>query len=220
MEGLGVRLWILALLLLGGAFLFAVQRPNRVHADRSEKWLESQAPAMVSGVRFESSSTNPSQSFEMDAKTYELLQPYGIVSRVYHLDGQSFEVVLIASRSKQSFHDPRVCFSGQGWELEGQTIARIPTKTRGEVQVTMAKLDGPAAQNRLAAYTYKGPSGFSATTIGLQKQLFLEQIKGNADPEGVFYRFIALNDDADVATFREFIGNYLDEAKQSSNGFF
>ena len=184
------------------------------------------SPTELEGYSMRGGPDSPLYSYKMDPLTYNVLEPYGIVARIYEdkVSGQQYDVVIVASRSKESFHDPRVCFSSQGWALSNQWVDKVTTKSRGDVAVTIAVMDGTDTKDQIAAYLYKGPEGFYANTQRLKMAMLFEQLRGGKNLDGVFYRVIPLKRQPDqihqINDMKRFIGQYLDEANESSNGFF
>ena len=227
MEGLKKRalLIVVVLLLSGGVIAFTKKSIGDV---KTEEWmLENTVRDEFDGYVMLSGTDNPDITYAMDQITYDALDPYGIVARVFENaeTRDSYDVVVIASRSKDSFHDPRVCFSAQGWALSNQWGDVIKTETRGDVPVTIALMDGEDGMNRLAAFLYKGPGNkFYGSTKGLKMAMFFEQLKGGNDLDGVFFRFIPqhrITDQTDaVKAMKEFIGEYLDKSGEVSDGYF
>ena len=129
---------------------------------------------------------NPAQSYRMNDITYKMLAPFGIVARQYTTrDGKVFDVVLIASESRASFHDPRICFSGSGWTIADQRTAEVQTRTRGTVPVMIVTMENGQKRDQMAAFFYRGPSGFQASTRGLKWDMFVKRLFNNPDVEGV-----------------------------------
>lgn len=220
MEGLKLRIYIVsAVLVLAGALnIYSVKLGHG--PAKSEQWMEQRAPDQVAGVGFVPGRDNPEQSYRMDDESYEMLSPYGMVARVYSGKLGAFDTVLIASRSRSSFHDPRVCFSGQGWSLTGEDLLTIDTKTRGKIQVTLTTLTSIRVKSQHAIYFYRGPSGFHATTLGLKWDMFMQRLLGKQDVDGVFYRFIPLDPECSVEELTDFVARYMEAAKESSGGYF
>jgi len=217
MERLKLRTYGLgATLVVFGAVLLLTKEANA--APKTEEWMVTQSPDRVESVQYQPGDV-PGMSYKMDKVTYDTLHPFGIVSRVYNTPDGQFDAVLIASRSKNSFHDPRVCFSGQGYTLEDQKIIKIPTQSRGEVPATFTHLGGRNG-GRYAIFCYKGPNGFVDTTMGLKVSMFLHELLQAQSSDGVFYRFIAMDDGAEPDKLIKFVGAYLDEANKSSKGYF
>lgn len=219
MEGLKKRTYIFAAVLIAaGAFNFATySRAER--PDKDETWMEARAPEKIGSMTFARDPANPQQSYKMNKQTYDMLAPFGIVSRVYSDNNTGFDVVLIASESRASFHDPRICFSGQGWTLVEQKTVEVNTRTRGVVPVTITKMDGPK-RGQLAAFFYRGPSGFHATTIKVKLDMFYQRLMNRPDVEGVFYRFIPSKEECTEEELKSFIVEYLESSKESSEGYF
>ena len=221
MEGLKTRAFVLAGLFLVAAG-FNLTASRQAHGPRkTETWMEARAPDVVSGMSYFRGGDNPAQSYRMDKITYNMLAPFGIVARDYvGKDGKNFDVVLIASETRASFHDPRICFSGQGWILNDQNTVEVPTKSRGVVPVTLASMNGQGKKNQLAAFFYRGPSGFHATTISLKFDMFFQKLLRKPGVEGVFYRFIPQFDGCTEEELKSFIAEYLEASKESSGGYF
>lgn len=225
MEGLKSRaiLCVVALFVAGGASL--VFRPAQGET-KTEEWMIENSPQELTGYVTQAGAEDARVSYVMSKSTYDVLEPFGIVARVYRdkETGESFDVVLIAGRSRESFHDPRVCFSAQGWSLSNQWLDFVDTKTHGRVPVTIALMESPEQKDQLAAYVYKGPGGFFANAQGLKMAMLWERLLGRPASDGVFYRFIPdhrVTDQAGQTTeLKRFVGEYLDAASQSSRGYF
>ena len=185
---------------------------------KDEQWMIDNSPKQLEGFKME--------PYKMDEVTYVTLEPYGIVARIYENTetGEKYDVVLIASKSKDSFHDPRVCFSAQGWSLNTQWSDSVETETRGVVYMTITNMDGPGGRGKLAAFLYRGQNKFYKSTNELKLGMFLEQLKGGKDLDGVFYRFIPNHNNPDAkqmeTDMKRFIALFLDEAARVSDGFF
>jgi hypothetical protein len=164
----------------------------------------------------------PDVTYKSDKIVYDTLVPYGIVAREFQEQHgpKHFDVNVIASSTKDSFHDPRVCFTAQGWNLDEQTEAMVHTETRGDVPVTLANMSHKDFGKHPAVFFYKGPGGFTATTAGIKLQMFTRQFLTLKDQEGVFYRVIALNNGVSTDDLLKFVGQYLDESNKTSDGFF
>ena len=214
--------------LIGTAFLFS--RKNEP-PEKTETQMEELVPDVVAGWSYHRDPQNPEVSYKMDKGTYDLLQPFGIVARTYWKGSREYDVVVIASRSKDSFHDPRVCFSAQGWTVEAFSYETVETKTRGTVPVsliTMSK-EEQGESNKLAAFFYKAPGGqFYANTrkfkFGLWEERFGKMLRGqilnsSMNLDGVFYRIIPKHDTT-PEELKKFIALYLEASEASSNGYF
>lgn len=217
MEGLKKRAYALGaiFLLAGGVYQIsgAAKGP-----ERTEKWMEETAISNFGNYRTQTDRQG-GVTYRMDKTTYETLQPFGIVARIMSDGNQGYDVTLIASANKASFHDPRVCFSAQGWELSDEQATTIETKTRGPVVATITKLKGKDGI-KWGAFLYRGPDGFTPTTLGLKKQMFLRQLVRGEPSEGVFYRFIPSQNDTSKEQLVAFIRDYLDASYQPTHGYF
>jgi hypothetical protein len=231
MERLRSRLFVIAALLcLVGAAVYAL--PKKRDVKHNEAWMEARVPDTVGRYAYVPSRENPKQSFRMDPETYDTLHPFGIVCRSYSLDPSDsslppeFEVVVIASSSRSSFHDPSVCFTGHGLDITGGEDPGFDTHWRQDLQATFIDTANKESHKRyMAAYLYKGPDGFTATTLGVKWMLLLHRLRHPFDPGGigVFYRFMredtsATEDEHEklVKRFKKFIGDYMDAAYESS----
>lgn len=212
MEGLKLRSLVLGACLVGAGIW--IQTTPRVAAStsRTESWLEEQAPIEAGSYRIDA-------EYKMDQVTYDELKPHGIVARRFGDGRRTFDVVLIASNKKESFHDPRVCFTGQGWNILSQTQKEVET-LRGKIPITVAKMSHDSQGQRIAAFFYKGPGGFYATPQSLTFQWLMRQLRGETENEAVFYRFIPDWDAATEDELVQFISTYLEAADKSSNGYF
>jgi hypothetical protein len=221
MERLKKRtFWVAAAMLVVGVAVMAV--PDKKPAGRTEQWMEQMAPRTVEGYSFIQSKENPEQSRRMDEKSYRLLAPFGIVDRVYRLGSRQFEVVLVASNNRGSFHDPRVCFAGQGWNFDKQNKTSIRTRSHGYITATFIEGKTELGFEQYAVYFYKGPSGFSSSTLGIKGRLLMQLLLNpfGGPGEAVFYRFVSESPEVKKEEFIDFIGKYMDAANESSNGYF
>jgi exosortase len=200
-----------AALVLGGAVVWAAPKPKALPG-RTEAWMEQTAPSTVGNYKIES-------TYKMDPSTYKELQPYGIVCRILGDGKQSYDVTLVASNRKTSFHDPRVCFPAQGWSFDDQKRVVVNT-ARGPIPVSIISMtEEDTNSNQLAAYFFRGPKGFYPTPQALSFSMLMDQFMGKND-EGVFYRFMPNFKGATLAQLETFIQQYMDEAQKKSGGFF
>ena len=192
----------------------AIQLTPRISlaAGKTEPQLEQMAPTRIGGYKLV-------HSYKMDARTYSELKPFGIVSRIFQEGERSFDVVLIASNRKESFHDPRLCFTSQGWTLQDESQVVLQT-ARGPIPVTIAKMKSIDGSPQITAFFYRGPGGYFSTSQSFAFDSLKRQFTGSIDLEGVFYRFIPLWSGATVEDLEAFIGAYLDEAAKTSGGYF
>ena len=220
MEGLKFRLLATGIGLVAfGVFLNVL--PRQESPGYSESFLASHAPASVEGYAFQPGPNGADCTYRMDQRTYDTLEPDAILARVYSKGLQMYDVVLIASRSKDSFHDPRQCFSSQGWVLREEDRDTVQTKTRGVVPITLVKMSGQDRNDMYAAYFYMGPGGFKGSNKSIKTSMFWEQLlHGGGHLNSMFYRFIPMNPGATVSDLKQFIASYLDRSNQTSDGLF
>ena len=221
MERLRIRTIGVGLALIAAGLVITFS-PATVLANRDEPFLEKKAPVKVGEYVFEPNPTSPkaAQSYEVHPDTYTILKPFGIVGRVYQDGPKAFDVLLIASNKKESFHDQRVCFAAQGWNLLEQKEEVIQTK-RGPIDLTVAKMTHETRGDQIAVLFYKGPGDkFYATPQGLANAMFLEQVRFGKDLEAVFYRFIPVGEQTSKEELLDFVRSYVEEAQRSSGGYF
>jgi hypothetical protein len=220
MEGLKLRSFIVSGALLAfGAWVYLTPKPQPVPG-QTEDWMETVAPAVVGDYTFRRSAEDPQCTYKAQKMVYDTLLPtVGIVARVYEHGSQGYDVNLIASRDRGSFHDPRVCFTAQKYDIKEEKEIEIPTKHRGKIRATFAKMKGPDGDTS-AVYFYRGPKKqFYSNTSSLKIAMLLEQFKGKTDVDGVFYRFIPMGDN-DPERLIQFIGLYMDTAAKDGQGYF
>jgi exosortase len=212
-KGLKTRAFAVAgMFLLCGAIVFAAPKP-RAAAGRTEAWMEKTAPTQIGDFKVTS-------TYKMEPSTYQELQPYGIVCRIFSNKTQSYDVTLVASNRKTSFHDPKVCFPAQGWSFDSQKRVVVHTQTRGDIPMTIMGMTGEDKSTQLAAFFYRDKKGFYASPQALSWSMFLDQFAGHTDTEGVFYRFMPEHANAKEEDLTSFIARYMDEAPKTSGGFF
>jgi len=220
LERLKARVYVASVLVLLAGLVATGSKPKRPEP-KSEAWMEQHLPWQVGVFSFVPGPDNPEQTYRMEESTYELLKPYGIVCRVYRSGGEAYDVVVIASSSRETFHDPSVCFSGQGWDFDRMSTVRIPTRTRGNVPATLAvrSRKGSDEPERLALYLYKSEDGFVPSTLLIKWELFKAQLLRRRATDGIFYRFIPLHPQPSEADTLRFAGEFLDAAAASSQGY-
>lgn len=226
MEGLSKRAYVVAGLLAAFAvFVYLTPKPGAVPG-RTEEWMEKVAPARVANYGFISSPENPQCTYKTSKMVYDTLVPtVGILARVYEAQGKKYDVTLIASRDRGSFHDPRVCFTAQGYNITDEQSILIPTKTRGNIPATLAKMTSPNSGESVAVYFYRGAKGFYGGTTSLKIAMVWDQVKGLPSNDAVFYRFISMGDGSgtspeSVESLKRFIALYMDQANKDSKGYF
>lgn len=219
MDGLILRTWAVGALILVGAAITTYVPPKRSLAV-DETWMAQKAPFSVGGFRFQPSTDVPGQSYKMGKSTYDTLEPSGILARIYQDGDKTYDVVLIASDSSKSFHDPRVCFTAQGWKINKQHQASIETKSHGIVPMTFVDMANADGVRKSALYFYKGPNGFESVARKMRMEMLVGQLLHARNEQGLFYRFIPMSDNISDQELERFAARYLDEANRTSGGFF
>ncbi|MFY9233268.1 MAG: hypothetical protein WAO58_02290 [Fimbriimonadaceae bacterium] len=150
--------------ILIGAFLIAVGiaiqvAPATNLSPKDEVFMEKSAPTKVGEFSFygDTLGKKPNQSYAIGQEAYDILRPFGIVGRVYATGSDGYDVLLVSSNKKESFHDQRVCFTASGWTLTGQTQDVLET-ARGQVPISFVTMKHRLKGDRVAALFYKGPA--------------------------------------------------------------
>lgn len=220
MEGLRKRVIGVGLAFLALGLAFQLRGSTQILHDGQvpdEKWLQKQAPKSVDNYKMMILDNGTETTYRMTQVTYDTLHPYGIVARVMENGTEKYDTVVIMSNKKDSFHDPRFCFTSQGWALDSQEDFAIDTKAHGRIHVTMAQLNREGVKT-FAAYFYRGPSGFTGSNQKLKLQMLWHQIVKFEDAEAVFYRFIPMYDGASKEKLARFIDQFLSASEKSSKG--
>ncbi len=219
MEGLMKRVLVLSgFFAVAGAVFLAL--PNAAESHVDEQWMKEHAPEAVGSYQYEKSADDPLISYKADEATYEMLSPFGIVSRRYfNGEGKRFDMVLIAGNDKENFHDPHVCFRAQGWTfLEDRKIV-VPTKSRGDIPATFAKIENKGVESA-ALFFYRGPKGFYPSTPNLGFAMLAGPLMGDFKTDAVFYRFMPQYSGATEKELIEFASEFMDAAGKSSDNYF
>lgn len=206
-----------AILVIAGVLVqIATERERRIPTI-SERELVAKVPNRIGAFTYIPSPEYPWATYRMDARTYDILKYPSIVARVFESGGRKFDATVIVSKNPDSFHDPRWCFTGSGWTIDHEQRGTIQTRTRGQIPVSFVRLGGK--DNRLAIYFYRDPNGvFHGSTSRLLWAMFQSALLEGRRREAVFYRFIALADNATREDLEQFVVDWLEEAKRSSQG--
>jgi len=190
---------------------------------RTEEWLIENTPKQFGSYEMVPGKDGDGITYKMTQATYDELGPYGIAARVMRnpMTGEQYDAVVIMSSRKDSFHDPRVCFTAQDWLLADEKVITVKTSAHGPIQVTLATMinsKNGGAGKQLAAFFYRGPEGFAATTNGLKWQMFKHQFTKMSNAEGVFYRVIPLLPGTKQEDLERFIDEFLAATDKASGG--
>lgn len=218
MEGLVKRTWIAAAVIFAFGLANQFVAPPR-SAVVNEAYMAARAPESVGPYRFISSPDVPGQSYRMGQSTYDTLQPSGIIAREYQSGNKIYDVVLIASDSGQSFHDPQVCFTASGWNITEGRQVKVPTQSHGEIPMTFVKMKGNEGE-KSALYFYRGPYGYESVARKMRLEMVAGQLIHIRNDQGVFYRFIPMSEGISDKELLDFASKYVDEANRVSGGFF
>ncbi len=208
--------------ILGGVLLAAGAYINfagkTTYASKDEHWMEANSPKKLGEFAMIAGGENPEQSYSMGDVVRNELAPYGIVCRVYKNYNLRVDVVLIASQNKASFHDPRVCFTAQGWSIADESGIEIDTP-RGKIPATFVKMVRNG-ENSTGIYFYKGPGGYYSNATALKLGMFWERFRGGKNIDGVFYRFMPYNCELSKEDLTKFVSDYMVEVGKTSHDYF
>ena len=209
-------LWIMSGLLtsIGVAFNFA---PRPAETSMTEDQVINMLPIKVG--RFQPMMKDGEKvSYKMDQSSYDILKPWGICARVFVNGNESYDVVAIASNSKESFHDPQICFSAQGWRLSNQREDVIRTKTRGDVPVTLVDME-QGGNEKVAMYFFRLSKGYYGNMGKVKRDMLTHLFTKLSKDEGAFIRIIPTGN-LDLEKMKAFAANWVDEANESSKGYY
>ena len=176
-----------------------------------EAWLEKQYPVQVGPfVTQPAADGSTTHSYRMDETTYATLKPYGIVAKTMTDGTHTFDVVNISGDGEESFHNPLLCFAAQGWKITDTKRITIPTKTRGDVQATIASASHNGGAPQYALYTYEGPKRTSPTPSDLKDDMVRSEFMTGKVQFGTFFRFMSLSPNISEDEVIRFAGEYLD----------
>ncbi|HAY13066.1 MAG TPA: exosortase-associated EpsI family protein [Fimbriimonadaceae bacterium] len=210
---------VIALFLAVGAlanFRSKITGYERLTEDQVEQLMPQEE---VAGYRYVKSDSDPMQTYKMDETTYEMLKPFGIVSRVYENNaGQRIDAVLIASDDSDSFHDQQWCFQGQGWEFSKIELRTIDTKTFGKIPVKYIEMNHKERGSAISLFTFKGPDKkFYDSFDAMWWDFITREFKSGKPQAGSFYRFISIYD-VSKEDLDAFAAAYIDEVERTSQG--
>ena len=206
-----------------GAAIHLMPQPNKTNTISEEK-LADMAPRTMRGNEFLKGDGGRDATYKMDEVSYKVLEYPSAICRQFDVDGDKYDVVVIASRSKDAFHDPNICFSAQNWVLEKRTPMTFPTKSRGNMPITVITMSNGQTRHQLAAYIYKGPGGYYNDTNKLKLAFLKEELMLGSNLDGVFYRFIPyfkekeMSEDQQREALLSFVSEYMDAANEASGG--
>ena len=204
------QLFILTACLVPAAFYTTYSRAQP-HVQRNEAWVESRVPTEVAGYTFLPSTDDPLVSYKMDETTYRELEPLGIVAQVYEDNkAAQYEVVVIAGDRMANFHDQRVCFVAQGWNLTKNDIGKLSTSTFGDVPVLDLTVTKDGRGQRPALFMWRSSRQFTNDRKVAKSDFFLDGLLGK--PNMVGYRWI-FRRRADDSRWR----NFLDLSRQGQS---
>ncbi|MFN8140684.1 MAG: hypothetical protein U0R49_12890 [Fimbriimonadales bacterium] len=157
--------------------------PEPVFATKTEEWMLANLPESVKGYSFVG-------NIKMGQINYDQLKPFGIVSRSYTgLDGRSYDYLVIASNSKDSFHDQRVCLTSQQYQLRDLDIQNVDIPALGgSVPATVTNLVRSDA-NGSAMIFYIGPYGFRPNPTQIPFDITRAKLFFKTDIHTLMYQF-------------------------------
>lgn len=183
---------VLALFALVG--LVAVALQPRSYSDKTEEWMEVVVPEQVPGFTLLSSSRTDA-SVRMSDVVYDVLQPFGITTRYFEgPDRRTYELVVLAGNTRKSFHDPRVCFTAQSWDIGEPGVYKINVpELGGEIEVSAMVMKNVATGSQASAmFFYKTPFGIRPNTMRVPFDLTFAKLLLKENVDAQFYRFMVI----------------------------
>lgn len=207
------RAHILAAILaiVGIAVLFRGRANTTPH---NEAWVENTYPTSVGDYHMV-------DRYKMDETTYQELNPMGISSVTMSNGVNKFDVVVISSHERDSFHNPLACFAAQEWTIVDSHQTIVHTASRGDVPFSVSTAKSRAGQTAIAVYTYEGPKAMHAVNsagfvglgqVGLHGDMFLSELTTVKPAFATFFRFMSLSQFTKESDLLKFAGQYLDAA--------
>lgn len=186
-------------------------------ADLNEEWLYEMMPAEMESAQMRQSTLGETVTYRMDESTYEVLEPIGIACQIWSTPEGEFDVVIIAGESMKSFHDQKICFNAQGWNIRDLRQRILPTESHGDIPFTVMELDRRDGNVKWGIYTFRPPTGFGdfrTADLGFM----INEIKTGQPGTGYSYRFIGMSDGLTEDQVFDFAKRYMERVKESSNG--
>lgn len=211
---------IILVVLLCVLAVASLARPGAIARFPSEKEIEKMIPTQVGSFVSDYGPEGPGYSYKMEESTYNTLRPLAIVARVYRDGPNVFDAVVIPAERTSSIHDPRDCFSRQGWNIVDIGTIQVPTKAMGDVPFRLMEMRSTeGAGNRLALFSYRGPNAFYTTVRDLQQAQLNAALSTLQSKHVIAYRFIDLTQKATKEELAAFAGKFLDATHGQGNGF-
>lgn len=185
----------IVLVLCGLAIAFRSGVTGYVRPD--ERWLEARLPDQIGGYDFLRSQENPEQSYRMSEETYDLLDPIGIVCRVYESSNGRFDVVTISGDEPDTFHDQTWCFRAQGWQVTEERTEQLTTSL-GTLPVRIIRVQA-GGRDEWMSFVFRGPSGkFFDRFGGLWRDFMVNDLTRGRTTPASFLRVMGMDGQTDA----------------------
>ncbi|GEM_PF-3686077 len=190
--------------------------PEPKYPEKTEDWMAQNLPKELPGYSYVS-------DIKMAQINYDQLKPFGIVSRQYRgPDGRAYEYLIIASNSKDSFHDQRICLTSQQYQLRDLTIADLNLPAfGGKVPATITSLIR-SDSNGAAMIFYLGPYGLRPNPTAIPFDITRGKLLFKSDIHTVMFQFKVSPEgaslDDDVKALSAFANTMLNETKRMPEG--
>lgn len=182
----------------------------------TEKWLLDRVPTQVPGYKLIPSMEDPRVTYRMSPETYAELEPVGITAQVFEdSQGRQYEAVAIAGQDMNTFHDQRVCFTTQGWNLDKNVEANIPNADFGDVPILDLTVSKDGRQGAPAFFMWRSPQRFTNNRRTAKFDFLKSGLLTQKTQVGYSYRFMAASDGVDTEHLRDFTNAYLSALKQA-----
>jgi len=211
---------IILISILVVAAIASLARPGAIARFPSEKEVEKMIPTQVGSFVSDAGPEGPGYSYKMEEATYNTLRPLGIIARIYRDGPAIFDAVVIPAERTSSIHDPRDCFTRQGWDIVDIGSIDVPTRAMGEVPFRLMQMRSTeGAGNRLALFSYRGPTKFYNVVRDLQQAQLNYALKTLKSEHVIAYRFIDMTQRATKEDLVAFAAKFLDATHGRGNGF-
>lgn len=185
----------------------------------TEAWLEDMMLTEVGDYQLIPKEFGSKISYKMGDVSYEVLKPIGIACQVMEdSKANRIDVVVIAGDSMEAFHDQKICFNAQGWNLTTLEKRTLETKSRGTVPITWMTIQRGQEPKQEAMYIFRTPNGFANYDDAKVEFLKAKLKDPFAETLGFSYRFVGMTADVDEQELRDFAAAYLDNLAESTNG--
>lgn len=190
--------------------------PERLAKPRTEAWMQKTLPTNLTHYTFLPDAPGSPYSYKMDARTYSLLHPYGIVARIFTDGAHRYDSVVVMGNQTDNFHDPNLCFPSQDWIIESEkpVVITLASGLRVNMHLMHVTLNGVS---NWCCYFFSGPNGTYTSIKDLSKAFLFAEITFGRQFQGGFYRFMTLSPHDTPQDLLKFTTDYLNHVPKSAD---